>query len=92
MYENYLTQDLKNDFCDIFNKPKDGANATNSGTIGRHIYSIRNKIVHHPLSASTKKELESNQNLLQDMRNYDWDRLCLTLLKSYRHFKRQIPL
>lgn len=91
MYDKYLTEDLREAFCDIFNRPKIGEHAMSPGAIGRHIYSIRNKIVHHPQSASTKKELDSNMNLINEMKFYDWDKLCLMLLKAYRHFKRQIP-
>lgn len=91
MYSKYLSEELRETFCDIFNRPKTGEHAMNPGAIGRHIYSIRNKIVHHPQSASTKKELDSNMNLINEMKSYNWDRLCLTLLKTYRCFKRQIP-
>lgn len=92
MYDKYLPEELRETFCDIFSRPKTGVHAMTSGAIGRHIYSVRNKIVHHPQSASTKKELNSNMNLINEMKDYNWDKLCLTLLKAYRHFKHQIPM
>ena len=65
MYDNYLPDDLRESFCEIFNRPKGGDNAMTRGAVGKHIYSIRNKIVHQPQIASNNKQWNSNKNIIE---------------------------
>lgn len=87
LFSKFLSDELKKEFCNILNKPAD----TSPGAIGQHIYNIRNRIVHHPNSASSKRILLSNSSLSAEMKRYDWPKLCLTLLRAYRLFKNKIP-
>lgn len=83
LFHEALPQALETDFMAVLSMP---ANSTRK-SIGRKVYSIRNAIIHHPESASKKKDLDNMALLIKDMGAYDWDRVCLTLLRAYRAFK-----
>ena len=57
-------------------------------TIGKYVYKIRNKIVHHPASSSTKKDSTDPDIDFSKYTSKQWDEICTCMIKAIYHFHR----
>lgn len=90
IFEEHLSESLRAKFCSVLSLPNEDNNKTSTKSIGKRVYKIRNHIVHHPESASSKKDYDSIPLFAKEMENVDWNELSLALLKAYRLFKRKV--
>lgn len=91
IFEEHLSESLRTEFCSVLSLSNENdKNKTSSRSIGRKVYKIRNHIVHHPESASSKKDYDSIPIFTKEMENVDWNELSFVLLKAYRLFKSKV--
>ena len=79
-----LSEPAFEEFKRVFNI--DGNPDTKKSTIGRYVYKIRNKIVHHPRSSSSKKDNDDIDMNLKSISDEQWNNLCVCLLKAIYSF------